>query len=165
MRYKDSVEDRVHHLLSGRLQSNHRLFGQIPDVLEDVWIDVVLGQIENAKKTIDAIPEQHPFELRYDRIERVPWESCTSVLESHSRREHLLKGWQASPECGSRGMWRSWLRARRSKARGSHAGGKDRRRHRHCHCHARPYLSRHSGEQKCTTLPLTVRLMLVAAET
>lgn len=92
MRYKDSVEDRVHHLLSGRLQSIYHLFGQIPDVLEDVWIDVALGQIENAKKTIDAVPEQHPFEIRYNRIEKVPWESCTKVLESHARREHLLKG-------------------------------------------------------------------------
>jgi len=37
LRYKDSVEDRVHALLSGRLQVVHRLFGQIPDILEDVW--------------------------------------------------------------------------------------------------------------------------------
>ena len=58
-----------------------------------VAIDVVLGKIEGAKRTIDAIPEQHPFELRYDRIEKPPWESCTSVLENHNRREHLLKGW------------------------------------------------------------------------
>jgi SNF2 family DNA or RNA helicase len=57
MRYKDSVEDRVHHLLSSRLQSIYQLFGQIPDVLEDVWIDVALGKIESAKKTINALPE------------------------------------------------------------------------------------------------------------
>ncbi|RLB89053.1 MAG: helicase SNF2, partial [Deltaproteobacteria bacterium] len=44
MRYKDSVEDRVHDLLSSRLQNIYALFGQIPDVLEDVWIAVALGQ-------------------------------------------------------------------------------------------------------------------------
>ena len=93
MRYKDSVEDRVHALLSGRLQAIHRLFGQIPDVLEDVWIDVALGKIEEAKQTIDAIPEQHPFEIRYHRLEKVPWESCSRVLDARDRKEHLLKGW------------------------------------------------------------------------
>ena len=51
------------------------------------------GQIETARRTIDAILEQHPFEIRYDRIEKVPLESFTKVLESHSRTEHLLKGW------------------------------------------------------------------------
>jgi SNF2 family DNA or RNA helicase len=93
MRYKDSVEDRVHHLLSSRLQSIFNLFGQIPDVLEDVWIDVALGKIESAKQTINALPKQHPFEIKYDRIEKAPWESCTKVLDSGSRRETLMKGW------------------------------------------------------------------------
>ena len=93
MRYKDSVEDRVHHLLSNRLQSIYHLFGQIPDVLEDVWIDVALGKVESAKKTINALPEQHPFEIKYDRIEKTPWESCTKVLDNGSRKEALTKGW------------------------------------------------------------------------
>ncbi len=35
LRYKDSVEDRVHQVLAGRLQEIYRLFGQIPDVLEE----------------------------------------------------------------------------------------------------------------------------------
>jgi len=34
------------------------MFGQIPDVLEDVWIDVALGKIESAKQTINALPKQ-----------------------------------------------------------------------------------------------------------
>lgn len=93
MRYKDSVEDRVHHLLSNRLQSIYQLFGQIPDVLEDVWIDVALGKIESAKKTINALPEQHPFEIKYDRIEKVPWEACTKVLDNSSRVAELLRSW------------------------------------------------------------------------
>jgi hypothetical protein len=36
MRYKGSVEDRVHYLLSERLESIYSMFGQLPDVLEDV---------------------------------------------------------------------------------------------------------------------------------
>ncbi len=72
MRYKDSVEDRVHQILSDRLENIYSLFGQIPDVLEDVWIDMALGEIEKAKRTIDALPERHPFEMKYSHIEKVP---------------------------------------------------------------------------------------------
>jgi superfamily II DNA or RNA helicase len=94
MRYRDSVEDRVHALLSERLQEIHRLFGQIPDVLEDVWVQVAEGQIESAKKIIDALPGLHPFEERYNhRLEPVPWESCSAVLNAVDRRLFLQQGW------------------------------------------------------------------------
>lgn len=93
MRYKDSVEDRVHQLLSERLAGIHRLFGQIPDVLEDVWIDIALGEIERAKKTIDEVPEQHPFEVRYSKVRKMPWESCAQVLDSGNRKKYLSQGW------------------------------------------------------------------------
>jgi hypothetical protein len=93
MRYRDSVEDRVHELLSDRLESIFQMFGQVPDILEDVWVDVALGDFERAKQTIDAIPTQHPFELRYNKIERVSWEDCSLVLDSGNRHKHLTTGW------------------------------------------------------------------------
>jgi hypothetical protein len=93
MRYRDSVEDRVHHILSSRLQDIHALFGQLPDVLEDVWIDVALGEEERAKKVIDAVPNQHPFDIKYQRIQKVDWESCERVLSEKAKREALTKGW------------------------------------------------------------------------
>ena len=75
MRYKGSVEDRVHSLLSERLANIHGLFGQIPDVLEDVWVDVALNDIEEARKKIDEVPNQHPFELRYhEHVGKVDWD-------------------------------------------------------------------------------------------
>jgi len=95
MRYKGSVEDRVHSLLSKRLANIHSLFGQIPDILEDVWVHVALNEIEEAKRKIDAIPKQHPFELRYHvNVGKVDWESCAKVLESHEKRKHLMEGWK-----------------------------------------------------------------------
>jgi superfamily II DNA or RNA helicase len=93
MRYRGSVEDRVHELLSERLESINSLFGQIPDVLEDVWINVALDKIEDAKTTIATTQERHPFEIRYDKIEPVDWESCTKVLDNSERKKHLMKGW------------------------------------------------------------------------
>ncbi|MFC1994467.1 helicase SNF2, partial [Chloroflexota bacterium] len=93
MRYLDSVEDRVHQLLSDRLQNIFSMFGQVPDVLEDVWIDVAMGMEEQAKKIIDAVPEKHPFDLRYEKIERIDWESCSQVLSDNAKREVLRRPW------------------------------------------------------------------------
>jgi superfamily II DNA/RNA helicase len=93
MRYLGSVEDRVHQLLSDRLQNIFSLFGQVPDVLEDVWIDVALGKEEQAKKIIDSVPERHPFDIRYQKIEHIDWESCTQVLSASAKKEALMKGW------------------------------------------------------------------------
>jgi superfamily II DNA or RNA helicase len=93
MRYAGSVEDRVHELLSERLEGIATLFGQIPDILEDVWIDIALGEVERAKRTIDAVPQKHPFELRYHTIEKVDWESCANVLDADERKRVLAQGW------------------------------------------------------------------------
>jgi superfamily II DNA/RNA helicase len=94
MRYLGSVEDRVHQLLSARLQSIHALFGQLPDVLEDVWIDVALGNIEEAKKRINTTPTQHPFDIRYRKVEKVDWESCAQVLSPEAKKRTLTMAWQ-----------------------------------------------------------------------
>ena len=93
MRYRDSVEDRVHELLSERLREIHTLFGQLPDVLEDAWIDVAFDRIEEARHVIDSVPTKHPFEMRYEQIDPVDWESCTNVLEDGARRTRLSEGW------------------------------------------------------------------------
>ena len=71
-------------------------FGQIPDVLEDVWIQVALGDIERARRTIDKVPEQHPFHLKYHKITRTPWESCTQVLDATDQLRYLSQGWGKS---------------------------------------------------------------------
>ena len=93
LRYANSVEDRVRELLSQRLEGISRLFGQLPDTLEDVWVHVALGKLEKARQTIDAVPEQHPFALRYHEVERVNWESCARVLDDGERRRSLSRGW------------------------------------------------------------------------
>jgi superfamily II DNA or RNA helicase len=93
MRYKDSVEDRIHELLSERLEQIHGVFGQIPDVLEDAWVSVALDKIEDAKARINAIPKKHPFEIKYNRIESIDWESCKSVLDKSEIKNLLAECW------------------------------------------------------------------------
>lgn len=94
MRYKDSIEDKVHSRLSKRLKNISDVFGQIPDVLEDVWINVALGQEEKALQLIDETPQKHPFEARYnDDVEYINWESCSKVLDNAEKRRFLEKSW------------------------------------------------------------------------
>ena len=74
MRYANSVEDRVRELLSQRLKRISLLFGQLPETLEDVWVQVALGKVEEARQTIDAVPDCHQFALRYQHnVEPVDW--------------------------------------------------------------------------------------------
>ncbi len=93
MRYRGSVEDRVHQLLSDRLRTIRDLFGQLPDTLEDVWVQIALNDEERATQIIDSVPAAHPFEMRYDRVEPVDFESCSRVLETEPQLELLRKGW------------------------------------------------------------------------
>ena len=94
MRYRGSVEDRVHELLSERLKSIYEMFGQLPDVLEDVWIDVAVGDIEEAKKKINAVPEKHPFQMKYhDSVTAVNWDSCAKILNRDDIKKKLMEQW------------------------------------------------------------------------
>lgn len=94
MRYKDSVEDRVHELLSNRLKSITDVFGQLPDVLEDVWIKIASNEREEAEKIIDNVPKVHPFENRYNKgVKNIDWESCSTVLDKKEKRTYFNQGW------------------------------------------------------------------------
>ncbi|MBZ9623256.1 phospholipase D-like domain-containing protein [Clostridium sp. FP2] len=94
MRYKDSVEDKVHAMLSERLENIHDMFGQIPDVLESVWIQVALDDIEKANRIIDEVPKSHPFKLRYEKgVGKVDWESCTKILDNKEKKKYLMQSW------------------------------------------------------------------------
>lgn len=95
MRYKGSVEDKVHSKLSGRLQDIYTLFGQIPDVLEDVWIAIAQKDEARAELAISKLPKKNPFVLKYE--EAIPdcgdWEKCAVVLDKSEEWQELMRGW------------------------------------------------------------------------
>lgn len=98
LRYLDSVEDRVHELLSQRLEAIHGLFGQIPDTLEDVWIDLALGNKEEASHCIDQATalKANPFDAKYGMVMDEDWDSNPRVIDPIETAELLKKGWSAS---------------------------------------------------------------------
>jgi hypothetical protein len=94
LRYRDSVEDRVHSLLSDRLAAIHELFGQIPDTLEDIWVKVALHQEQEAHQLIDrATASRNPFDVKYSRVEDDDWEVCSTVLDAFAVSELLRTSW------------------------------------------------------------------------
>ena len=94
LRYRDSVEDRVHQVLADRLEAIHGLFGQIPDTLEDVWVQVALHDELAARQLIDrTAATQNPFDIKYSKVEDADWEGCTAVLNAMQAMELLSRPW------------------------------------------------------------------------
>lgn len=94
LRYRDSVEDRVHEVLADRLEAIHGLFGQIPDTLEDVWVQVALKNDAEARQLIDrASSARNPFDIKYSKVEDADWETCEQVLNPFNVNELFKKEW------------------------------------------------------------------------
>jgi PLD-like domain/Helicase conserved C-terminal domain/SNF2-related domain len=94
LRYRGSVEDRVHQVLADRLEAIHGLFGQIPDTLEDVWVQVALNDEQAANQLIDrTTATRNPFDAKYSKVEDFDWETCALVLNGTSMKELLSRGW------------------------------------------------------------------------
>ena len=94
LRYRDSVEDRVHQVLANRLEAIHDLFGQIPDTLEDVWIQIALNEVQSANQLIDQTAvARNPFDIKYSKVEDADWETSALVLDPISVKEQMSIGW------------------------------------------------------------------------
>lgn len=94
LRYRDSVEDRVHQVLADRLEAIHDLFGQIPDTLEDVWVQIALNDEQSANQLINrATATRNPFDVKYSKVEDASWETSPLVLDPISVKEQLQIGW------------------------------------------------------------------------
>ena len=94
LRYRGSVEDRVHEVLADRLQSIHQLFGQIPDPFEGVRVKIALDAEQDALRLIDrTAATRNPFDAKYSKVEDADWETCSLVLDPLTVREQLSRGW------------------------------------------------------------------------
>ena len=94
LRYRDSVEDRVHQVLADRLEAIHGLFGQIPDTLEEVWVQIALQNEQAANQLIDRTKAtRNPFDVKYSKVDEADWETCSTVLDPMAVKEQLSQGW------------------------------------------------------------------------
>ena len=95
MMYRGSVEDKVHQKLSERLKNIYDIFGQLPDILEDVWISIAKNDEKAALEAINRVPQKNPFVIKYE--DNIPdcgeWEKCEAVLNRAEKIAELKKRW------------------------------------------------------------------------
>jgi ERCC4-related helicase len=93
LRYTGSVEDQVHQKLSERLQDVNRIFGTLPDHLEDLWVVAALEGIEKAQQRLFAQPLTHPFKLLHDaRIDTTEWDRVAQSVPLAQVQQALRRG-------------------------------------------------------------------------
>jgi predicted glycoside hydrolase/deacetylase ChbG (UPF0249 family) len=93
LRYTGSVEDQVHQKLSARLQDVNRIFGTLPDHLEDLWVVAALEGIEKAQQRLFAQPHTHPFKLLHDeRIDTTEWDRVAQSVPLAQVQQALRRG-------------------------------------------------------------------------
>lgn len=81
-------------MLADRLEAIHGLFGQIPDTLEDVWVQVALNDEQAANQLIGrTTATRNPFDAKYSKVEDADWETCSLVLEPYAIKEQLSRSW------------------------------------------------------------------------
>jgi superfamily II DNA/RNA helicase len=94
--YQDTRDEKVYERLSRRMKDRYDLFGGLPDVIEDDWIEDIETLDLKLSEYIDKQRRATAFELRYsDTIDPPdePWERCSQVLSRRDIAEHLSRGW------------------------------------------------------------------------
>ena len=71
------------------------MFGQIPEVLEDVWVAMAQNDEKRALEAINKVPKKNPFIIKYEMEihECGDWEKCEAVLDKKEKLKELMKGW------------------------------------------------------------------------
>lgn len=95
--YAGTRDEDVYDRLSQRMKDRYDIFGSLPDVIEDDWIDDIEGLEEKLSEFIEKRrAARSAFDLRYgDTIdpEGEPWEKCSKVLSRRDLEDALSRGW------------------------------------------------------------------------
>ena len=97
MRYRGSVEDRVHEMLSVRLKGIYDMFGQIPEVLSDIWVDIAENKVQQAEECLRKLPVSNPFIAKYENMSAMnvqyDWETYAEVVSNVEKKRVLNQKW------------------------------------------------------------------------
>eukprot|EP01037_Dinobryon_pediforme_P017817 gene17817-18044_t len=94
--YHGTIDETVYEKLSSRMQDRYNIFGTLPDVIKDDWIDDIetlsekLNEFTTKRKTANA------FDIRYaDDVvsDGKRWELCERVLARVDVTKRLSRGW------------------------------------------------------------------------
>ncbi|MGE4056799.1 MAG: helicase-related protein, partial [Vicinamibacterales bacterium] len=94
--YRESWDERVLGRLSMRLKDRYDLFGGLPDVIDDEWIEDIEDYERYLDSLIDGQPEANAFELRYAATmepDGDDWALCADVLSRIEVDKALARPW------------------------------------------------------------------------
>ncbi len=94
--YHDTRDEDVYAKLSERMKNRFDLFGALPDMIEDDWIEDVEALDRKLSEYIERKKRANAFDLRYSATieptgER--WELCARVLSRKDITERLTQAW------------------------------------------------------------------------
>jgi SNF2 family DNA or RNA helicase len=95
--YCETQDEKVYNVLSERLRETYDIFGSLPDIIDDEWIE----DEEELKKRMDEYihereKAQNAFSVRYRSTvdpEANLWERCASVLSRRDIIDKLSEPW------------------------------------------------------------------------
>jgi hypothetical protein len=95
--YHGTLDEEIYEALSRRMKDRFDLFGDVPDVIADAWID----DVEELKRQMDQYihlrnQARNAFEPRVRERRRTSddgWERCSRVLSRKDVVEKLATGW------------------------------------------------------------------------
>jgi len=95
--YHDTQDEKIYAALSRRMKDRYDLFGSLPDVIEDEWIE----SAEELEQMLDKYVHLREkargvFELRYERPvdpDKDRWELCARVLSRQDIMQVMMSPW------------------------------------------------------------------------
>ena len=103
--YEGSRDEVVYDRLSERMKDRFDIFGQLPDTLEDEWIDSEEKLEAELRKHADRKRQASAFDVRWGGTAtgqgvdpaqaawQAGWETCTKVLAREDVEKSLSEGW------------------------------------------------------------------------
>ena len=95
--YHDTQDEKIYAALSRRMKDRYDLFGSLPNVIEDEWIE----SAEELEQMLDKYVHLREkargvFELRYERPvdpNKDRWELCARVLSRQDIMQVMMSPW------------------------------------------------------------------------
>jgi superfamily II DNA or RNA helicase len=103
--YEGSRDEAIYDKLSERMKDRFDIFGQLPDVLSDDWIDDVQGLEKELRKFVEGRQRANAFDARWgntatgismsaaEREWQRGWQTCRDVLSRRDIEKRLGEGW------------------------------------------------------------------------
>ncbi len=94
--YHGTVDEKVYETLSERMRERFDIFGTLPDVIEDGWIEDIENLDAKLKEFTERKRAANAFDLRYaagGTSDDQRWELCERVLARADVQKRLSLGW------------------------------------------------------------------------